>query len=220
MPGSRTREGEIQLFMSYADGNVAARDQLIRQCLPLARRLAGRYVRQGESVDDLMQVASIGLIKAVDRFDPSRGNAFSSFAVPSILGEIKRHIRDHGWAAHVPRGLQERALQVAGDTERLRAKLGRSPTPAEIAEASGESLEDVLEAMEAATAQSSVSLDAPVGDSEDGVATYADKNGDVDDRYELIEYRSVIRGTLEALPQRERRVLALRFGKDMTQAEI
>ena len=109
MPGSHTRQQEKRLFVSYARGDMAARDQLIRQCLPLARSLASRYVRPGETVDDLMQVASIGLIKAVDRFDPSRGTSFSSFAVPSILGEIKRHFRDHSWAAHVPRGLQERA---------------------------------------------------------------------------------------------------------------
>jgi RNA polymerase sigma-B factor len=206
--------------MSYAHGDVAARDQLIRQCLPLARRLAGRYARRGEPVDDLMQVASIGLIKAVDRFDPSRGTSFSSFAVPSILGEIKRHFRDHGWAAHVPRGVQERSLTVARETERLTARLGRSPAPGEIADASGESLEDVLEAMEAATAHSSTSLDAPLGHTDEGAATYADTTGEVDDRYELIEYRSVISATLEALPPRERRVLAMRFGKDMTQSEI
>jgi RNA polymerase sigma-B factor len=217
---SRARHRERELFISYAQGNMVAREQLIGQCLPLARRLAGRYVRHGESADDLMQVASIGLIKAIDRFDPSRGTAFSSFAVPSILGEIKRHFRDHGWAAHVPRGVQERTLKVADNTERLTAKLGRSPTPSEIAEASGESLEHVLEALEAATAHTSASLDALLATTEDGAATYADTTGEEDDRYELVECRSVIAQTLEAIPPRERRVLAMRFGEDMTQAEI
>jgi len=220
MLDSRARQRQSELFDRYAHGDAAARDQLIRQCLPLARHLASRYARHGDSVDDLMQVASIGLIKAVDRFDPSRGTAFSSFAVPSILGEIKRHFRDHEWAAHVPRGLQERSLRVARETERLVGKLGRSPTPGEIAEACGESVEDVLEAMEAARAQSSASLDAPLSQSDDGVGTYADTAGELDDRYELIEYRSVIGATLAALPSRDRRVLAMRFGGDMTQSEI
>src|SRR3954452_20249614 len=132
----------MQLFRSYHDhGDVAARDQIIRQCLPLAKRLAHRYATPGESMDDLLQVASIGLIKAVDRFDPSRGAAFSSFAVPCILGEIRRHFRDHGWAAHVPRGLQERAHKAQVATERLTGRLGRSPTASEIAAATGEPLE-------------------------------------------------------------------------------
>jgi RNA polymerase sigma-B factor len=215
------RRQERELFKSYsATGDAAARDQLIRQCLPLARSLANRYARTGESADDLMQVASIGLIKAVDRFDPSRGTSFSSFAVPSIVGEIKRHFRDHGWAAHVPRALQERALKINAVAEQLTMELGRAPTSKQIAAAAGEELEDVLEAMEAATAQRCVSLDTPLAEGDDGSVAYAETIGELDARLEALEYRSVISGTIEALPQRERQMLAMRFGEDMTQSEI
>ena len=216
------RDVERRLFERYrAYGDSAARDELIRRCLPLARKLAGRYARHGESLDDLMQVASIGLIKAVDRFDPERGNAFSSFAVPSILGELKRHFRDHGWATRVPRPLQERVLKVNAASDRFFAQHGRAPTPRELAAATGETVEDVLEAREAATAHDAVSLDAPLGTaSEAGSATYADSVGDEDPRLELVEYRSVVDGAFRALPERERRVLVLRFDEDMTQSEI
>jgi RNA polymerase sigma-B factor len=215
------RRREQRLFERYAgSGDAAAREELIRATLPLARRLASRYARAGEPLDDLMQVASIGLIKAVDRFDPSLGTAFSSFAVPSILGELKRHFRDHGWAAHVSRPLQERVLKVNAVVEELSGSLGRGPTPREIAEASGESVEDVLEAMEAATAHSATSLDAPLGNDDDGTLTYAESVGEVDHRLELVEYRSVVDATFRALPEREQLVLTLRFEQDLTQAEI
>ena len=216
------RGAEQRLFRYYRDsGDMAARDELIRRCLPLARRLATRYARAGEPVDDLLQVASIGLIKAVDRFDPSLGLAFSSFAVPSILGELKRHFRDHGWAARVPRPLQERVLKVNAAVEELTTELGRAPKPAEVAAAMGESVEEVLEAMEAATAYDSISLDAPLGRGDDeNPATYADTVGEVDGRLELVEYRSVVDATFRALPERERRVLTMRFEQDMTQSEI
>src|SRR3954468_4200848 len=142
------RQAERLLFDRYqASGDLAARDELIRSCLPLARKLASRYARHGEPIDDLLQVASIGLIKAVDRFDPTRGTAFSSFAVPSILGELKRHFRDHGWAARVPRPLQERALKVQAATTRLSTRLGRAPKPREVAAEAGLPVEQVLEAL-------------------------------------------------------------------------
>jgi RNA polymerase sigma-B factor len=213
---------ERRLFERYyADGDIEARGQLIERCLPLARRLAGRYSRSGESSDDLFQVASVGLIKAVDRFDPTRGTAFSSFAVPSILGELKRHFRDHGWSAHVPRSVQERALQVNATIEQLTARRGRAPTPREIALASGHSVEDVVEAMYASTTFESASLDASPGHAhEDGGRAYADTLGQVDEAFELIEYRSVIASTMRAIPKRELLVLTLRFDRDMTQSEI
>jgi RNA polymerase sigma-B factor len=212
---------EARLFQRYReDGDLAARDELIRRCLPLARRLALRYARTSEPLDDLLQVASIGLIKAVDRYDPSRGAAFSSFAVPSILGELKRHFRDHGWAARVPRPVQERALRVNAAIERLNTQLARAPTPREVAAATGETVEEVLEAMEAATAHDSVSLDAPFKGGEEGTTTYADTVGETDARLELVEYRSVVDATFRALPERERRVLAMRFHEDLTQSEI
>jgi RNA polymerase sigma-B factor len=217
------RHAERELFQRYhSDGDVVARDRLICQGIPLARKLAMRYTRRGEPDDDLLQVASIGLIKAVDRFDPSRGTAFSSFAVPSILGELKRHFRHHGWATHVARPLQERVLKMQAATERLSADLRRGPTPRELAKATGESVEDVLEALEAATAHDSVSLDAPLGSATDdgGRATYADTVGAEDPRLELVDYRSVVDRALHALPEREQLVLSLRFDEDMTQSEI
>jgi RNA polymerase sigma-B factor len=216
------RHDEEVLFERYhRTGDPLARDELIRRCLPLARSLAGRYARAGQSLEDLVQVANIGLIKAVDRFDPTRGIAFSSFAVPSILGELKRHFRDHGWAARVPRPLQERVLKVTACSERLSSKLGRSPKPGEIAAATGLGVEEVLEALEAATAFDSMSLDAPLSrDDDGGGTTYADSVGAVDERLEMIEYRSVVAATIHALPPREREVLVLRFAEDMTQSEI
>jgi RNA polymerase sigma-B factor len=216
------RHDEDALFERYhRSGDPLAREELIRRCLPLARSLAGRYARAGESLDDLVQVANIGLIKAVDRFDPTRGIAFSSFAVPSILGELKRHFRDHGWAARVPRPLQERVLKVNAASERLASRLGRAPKPREVAADTGLSVEEVLEALEAGTAFDSMSLDAPLsrGQDDDG-ATYADSVGAVDRRLEMVEYRSVVAATIRALPEREREVLVLRFAEDMTQSEI
>jgi RNA polymerase sigma-B factor len=216
------RQEEQELFLRYyTHGDPGAREELIRRTLPLARRLAGRYARRAEPIDDLMQVASIGLIKAIDRFDPTLGLAFSSFAVPSILGELKRHFRDHGWAARVPRPVQERVLKVNATIEEFSRQHGRAPKPREIAAATGESVEDVLEAMEAATAHSAVSLDAPLGgDGGDETATYANSVGEVDGRLELVENRTVVDATLQALPEREQQILYLRFHEDMTQAEI
>jgi RNA polymerase sigma-B factor len=217
-----SRHDEERLFERYhRTGDPVAREQLIERCLPLARSLAGRYARAGESLEDLVQVATIGLIKAVDRFDPTRAIAFSSFAVPSILGELKRHFRDHGWAARVPRPLQERVLKVNQCTERLSSELGRPPKPREVAQTAGMSVEEVIEALQAGYAFDSMSLDAPLsrGD-EDGSATYADSVGEVDSRLEMVEYRSVVSGAIRALPPREREVLLLRFCEDMTQSEI
>ena len=216
------RHDEELLFERYhRTGDPVARAELIERCLPLARSLASRYARPGESLEDLAQVANIGLIKAVDRFDPTRGIAFSSFAVPSILGELKRHFRDHGWAARVPRPIQERVLKVNACSDRLSSQLGRAPKPREVAGATGLSVEDVLEALEAAVAFDSMSLDAPLsrGD-EEGTATYANSVGELDARLEMVEYRSVVSATIRALPPRERQVLLLRFGEDMTQSEI
>jgi RNA polymerase sigma-B factor len=215
------RRREQELFQRYyAHGDAAARDELIQRTLPLARRLAGRYARGSEPIDDLLQVASIGLIKAVDRFDPTLGIAFSSFAVPSILGELKRHFRDHGWAARVPRPLQERALKVNAAMEQLTSRLGRAPTAREVAAEMGERVEDVLDAMEAASAHVASSLDAPLGHDGEGSMTYADSVGELDGRLELVEDRTVVDAAMRALPERERVVLHLRFEEDLTQSEI
>jgi RNA polymerase sigma-B factor len=189
--------------------------------LPLARQLASRYRHAGEPLEDLVQVACVGLIKAVDRYDPARGNGFTRYAVPTMLGELKRHFRDKGWSVHVPRATQELVLKVGEALDRLPAKLGRSVTPRDIAISLGAPVEDVLEAMEAATAYEAVSLDAPrPGTGEDEGWTLGESLSDDEHGYELVEIGETLRGTIEALPSRERLILRLRFEQDMTQAEI
>jgi RNA polymerase sigma-B factor len=219
-PGERAREDRRLLRLYHEEGEVSARDELVSRFLPLARQLARRYQRGNEPLDDLVQVASIGLVKAVDRFDPQRGTAFSSYAVPTILGELKRYFRDVGWAVHVPRGMQERVMTVNQAIGRLSRTLGRSPTAAEIANETGLQLELVLEALEAAIAYDAVSLDTPRTSEEEDGDTYADTVGAIDDRFELIEYTSAIGPTMRALPPRDRLVLKLRFEQDLTQLEI
>ena len=187
--------------------------------LPLARQLARRYKRGSEPIDDLVQVASLGLVKAIDRYDLERGNAFSSYAVPTILGELKRYFRDQGWAVHVPRGMQERILKVTQAMESLSRTLGRSPTAAELAAEIGIPLEDVLEALDASFAYEAASLDAPRSLDADG-DSYAESVGAEDEAYEQVEYLQTIAPTMRAMPARDRLVLKLRFEDDLTQAEI
>jgi RNA polymerase sigma-B factor len=217
---SRAQEDRRLLRRYHELGDMAARDELVGRFLPLARQLARRYQRGSEPLDDLIQVASIGLVKAVDRFDPSRGTAFSSYAVPTILGELKRYFRDAGWAVHVPRGMQERVMTVNQAVGRLARELGRSPTPAEVADDLGEDVEVILEALEASIAYDSVSLDMPRTSEDNDGDTYADTVGEVDERYELVEYTTAIAPTVRALPARDRLVLKLRFEHDLTQLEI
>jgi RNA polymerase sigma-B factor len=216
---ARAREDRRLLTRYHSDGDLSARDELVERFLPLAKQLARRYQRGNEPLDDLVQVASIGLVKAVDRFDPERGTAFSSYAVPTILGELKRYFRDVGWAVHVPRGMQERIMQVNATVEVLSRRLGRSPTPAEIGKEIGASPESVLEAMDASVAYEASSLDASrTNDSES--ASYAESIGAEDEAYEQIEYMQTIAPTMRALPERDRLVLQLRFEDDLTQSEI
>src|SRR3989440_10017943 len=155
-----------------------ARDELVDRFMPLARNLARRYAGAREPFDDLLQVASLGLVKAIDRFDIERGAAFSSFAVPTILGELKRYFRDLGWSVHVPRGAQEQALKVQEAHERLTTKTGRPPTVNELAEYLELSVEDVLEALETAAAHHSTSLDAPREDGDEESGTLVDVFGE------------------------------------------
>jgi RNA polymerase sigma-B factor len=219
-PTERAREDRRLLRRYHGSGEVAARDELVERFLPLARQLARRYQRGNEPLDDLVQVASIGLVKAVDRFDPERGTAFSSYAVPTILGELKRYFRDSGWAVHVPRGMQERVMTVNQAIGKLSRELGRSPTASEIADEIDEDPELVLEALEAAIAYDAVSLDTPRTSEEEDGDTYADTVGVIDERFELVEYKSAIGPTMQALPARDRLVLKLRFEQDLTQLEI
>ena len=158
---ARAEEDRRLLVRYHSEGEVAARERLVERFLPLARQLARRYQHGGEQLDDLVQVASLGLLKAIDRFDPGRETAFSSFAVPTVLGELKRHFRDKGWAVRVPRDLQELAVKVDRVSDEMSRELGRAPTTAEIAERRRATDEQVLEAREAAGAYRAVSLDAP-----------------------------------------------------------
>src|SRR5579884_468355 len=168
-------------------GDARAREELVQRFLPLARKLARRYSGAREPFDGLMQVASLGLVKAIDRFDPSRGTAFSSFAVPTILGELKRYFRDLGWAVHVPRGAQEQALKVEEAQQQLTAKTGRPPSVYDLAEFLEFSIEEVLDALETAGAHHCVSLDTPRDDADGESGTLADSFGEPDVRFEFVE---------------------------------
>src|SRR5215211_7208815 len=218
---AEAQETERRLLVRYHnDGDLAAREELAERFLPLARDLALRYTYTDEPFDDLLQVASLGLIKAIDRFDPERGTKFTSYAAPTILGELKRHFRDKGWALHVPRDLQERTLAVSRATETLSKQLGRSPKVREVAAELGCSVEEVLEAQEAAASYEATSLDAPTSRDDDEAASLVDLMGDEDTSYELVESRDAIASTWKALPDVERKVLELRFMHDLTQREI
>jgi RNA polymerase sigma-B factor len=216
---TRTREDRRLLERYHRDGDAAAREALVERFLPLARQLARRYQRGGEPLDDLVQVASLGLLKAIDRFEPDRPTAFSSFAVPTILGELKRHFRDRGWSVRVPRDLQELTVRVDRTSEELSRQLGRAPTPLEIAEHIGITTEQVLEAREAAGAYRAVSLDRP-RDEEDEDAGAADWMGIEDPGFGLAEDAATVERLMAVLTDREREVLRLRFGEDLTQSEI
>jgi RNA polymerase sigma-B factor len=191
---------------------------MVERHLGLARHLALRYSDSGESLDDLFQVASVGLVNAVDRFDPTRGIAFTTFAVPTILGELKRHFRDRGWAIHVPRDLKEASLRVRRAIADHHD--GRPPTPAQLAEATGLSLEGVLEALNVAGAQRALSLDAPATSEDDGGATLGDLLGDDDDELARASDRTLLASLLRSVTPREREILRLRFAEDLTQSEI
>ncbi len=209
-----------QLFSRSDKGDSCARAALIERFLPLARQLARRYARSSEPFDDLFQVACVGLVKAVDRFDSDRGVAFSTYAVPTILGELKRHFRDTGWSVHVPRSLHERALAVQRTERGLANRLGRSPRVTDIAEEMGISVEQVLVALDAGQAHDALSLDAPQEGREGERESLVSTIGSTDSRYELIEYSTTIEATIHQLPPRDRRVLQLRFGQDLTQSQI
>jgi RNA polymerase sigma-B factor len=215
---SARARADRRLLERARQGDQAAREQLVQRFLPLARQLARRYQRGGELLDDLNQVASLGLLKAIDRFDPDRQTAFSSFAVPTILGELKRHFRDKGWSVRVPRDLQELAVRLEPVSEELSRELGRPPTPAEIAARTGTTVEQVLEAREAAGAYRAVSLDRPREDDEEGDGAIV--LGGEDPGFAVAEDSATVQRLMRVLSDRERDVLRLRFEQDLTQAEI
>ncbi|MBT3151360.1 SigB/SigF/SigG family RNA polymerase sigma factor [Streptomyces sp. CHD11] len=218
------RSGARALFLelrTLQDGSPAyaeLRNRLVRMHLPLVEHLARRFRNRGEPLDDLTQVATIGLIKSVDRFDPDRGVEFSTYATPTVVGEIKRHFRDKGWAVRVPRRLQELRLALTTATAELSQLHGRSPTVHELAEKLGISEEEVLEGLESANAYSTLSLDVP--DTDDESPAVADTLGAEDEALEGVEYRESLKPLLEDLPPREKRILLLRFFGNMTQSQI
>lgn len=197
------------------DGSV--REELVKLYYPLVEYLARRFIGRGEPLDDLVQVASIGLLKAIDRFEPKRGVKFSTYATPTIIGELKRHFRDKGWAIRVPRRLQEIGLELGSVVPELYQELGRSPTVQEIAVRTGFTSEEVLEGMDAIQAYSVASLDAPTDD--DG-ASSIHRLGVVDDTLELLEGWANVAPLLRQLPERERRILYYRFVGGLTQSQI
>ncbi|MFD9242611.1 RNA polymerase sigma factor SigF [Streptomyces sp. NPDC059556] len=224
VPDPHDRSGARALFVTLRElpegspEKAELRNQLVRMHLPLVEHLARRFRNRGEPLDDLTQVATIGLIKSVDRFDPERGVEFSTYATPTVVGEIKRHFRDKGWAVRVPRRLQELRLSLTTATAELSQQHGRSPTVHELAERLGISEEEVLEGLESANAYSTLSLDVP--DTDDESPAVADTLGAEDEALEGVEYRESLKPLLEDLPPREKRILLLRFFGNMTQSQI
>ena len=201
-------------------GDPAAREELLRRHLPLAHRLARRYWQGSDSYEDLVQVASIGLLKAIDRFDPERGTEFTTFAVPTILGELKRYFRDCGWAVHVSRADKDRALEVTRANGELSLTLGRSATPAELAAATGLTVEEVLDGLATAAAARTTPLDAPASAEDGDSATLGDRLACEDEELARVERRDVVARSLRGLSARELEILYLRFVEDLTQSEI
>jgi RNA polymerase sigma-B factor len=221
------RERNALLFAQFHDRSIsqgsrlAARDGLVALHLPLVEHCARRFRNRGEPFEDLVQVGTIGLIKSIDRFELDRGLEFSTYATPTIIGEIKRYFRDKGWAIRVPRRLQELRMQIGTAAAELTQTLGRSPTPRELAEVIGCSVEQIVEGIESSNAYSTLSLDAAADDGgEDGGVSMLEMIGLDDDELEQIEIRESIKPLLEALPSREKRILLLRFFKNKTQSEI
>jgi RNA polymerase sigma-B factor len=217
----RSLDTNVLAYRWREHGDRVARDELFTRFLPLARKLASRYTNPHEPLEDLVQVASVGLLGAIDRFDPRRGVRFPAFAIPTILGELKRYFRNTAWSAHVPRGAQEMALRVDRAARQITAQTGRQPRVDELAEYLEVRPEDVLEGLDAGSAHYSVSLDAPVS-SFDGEEPDAlgDSIGREDDSYGLVETAASLSVAVARLPYLERRALALRLESDMKQTEI
>jgi RNA polymerase sigma-B factor len=199
---------------------VQLRSQLVDQYIGLVEFLARRFRNRGEPLEDLVQVGMIGLLKAIERFDLGREVEFSTYATPTVVGELKRHFRDKGWAVRVPRRLQELHLELTKTVNHLGQELGRSPTVPEIATSAGLSEESVLEGLEIAQAYNFTSLDAPLDSDDSGSTSFAEHLGTEDEHLETLEYRASLAPEMAKLPERERRILYLRFFKGMTQSEI
>jgi RNA polymerase sigma-B factor len=219
------RDEVREAFLAYhtasnEDERARLRELLVHQYIGLVEFLARRFRNRGEPTEDLVQVGTIGLLKAIDRFDLEREVEFSTYATPTVVGELKRHFRDKGWAVRVPRRLQELHLELSKTVGRLGQELGRSPTVAEIAQAAGITEEQVLEGLEIAQAYNFTSLDAPFDSGDSGSTTFAEQLGEVDEHLENLEYRASLAPEMAKLPDRERTILYLRFFKGQTQSEI
>ena len=214
-------EDRVLLRRYHEEGDLSAREELIERYMSLVRSLARRYSYRGEQLDDLVQIGAIGLIKAIDRFDVNRGVELTTYATPNIIGEIKRHFRDRGWAVRVPRGLQELNIQLSRLVEQLTVQHGRSPTIPELAKAAGVTDEEVLEALESGRAYSSLSLSAGSGGhDDDGELDPLESLGTVEHQYEVSEDRAVLAPGFRVLDERERAILHLRFFEGLTQSQI
>ena len=215
------KEKTHELFRRYKEnGDMDAREKLVMSHLNLVRFLANKFKNRGEPLDDLMQVGYLGLMKAIDRFDPDRGLEFTTYATPTILGEIKRHFRDKGWSVRVPRRLQELSAKVNQATDALTTQLQRSPTVEEISDYLGVSADEVLEAMESSSAYSSVPLEAPGSTDSEDTPSVLDRYADEDSALTFTDDRLVIEEALKGFSPREREVIEMRFVKGMTQIEI
>ena len=215
------KEKTRELFRRFKEeGDMDARERLVMSHLNLVRFIANKFKNRGEPIDDLIQVGYLGLLKAIDRFDPSRGLEFTTFATPTIMGEIKRHFRDKGWSVRVPRRLQELSAKVNQATDTLTSQLQRSPTIAEIADYLDSTVDEVLEAMESSSAYSSVSLEAPSGADDDDTPSVIDRYATEDSDLAFTDDRIIIEEALASFSPRERDVIEMRFLKGMTQIEI
>lgn len=215
------KEKTRELFRRFKEeGDMDAREKLVMSHLNLVRFIANKFKNRGEPIDDLIQVGYLGLLKAIDRFDPSRGLEFTTFATPTIMGEIKRHFRDKGWSVRVPRRLQELSAKVNQATDTLTSQLQRSPTIAEIADYLDATVDEVLEAMESSSAYSSVSLEAPSGADDDDTPSVIDRYATGDSDLAFTDDRIIIEEALASFSPRERDVIEMRFLKGMTQIEI
>jgi RNA polymerase sigma-B factor len=209
-----------RLWELRADGDTAAREELARRFAPMARKVALRYVASREPFDDLLQVANLGLISAIDRFDAGRGNSFVSFAVPTMLGELKRYFRNTGWAVHVPRGTQELALEVRTASRQMTARFGRPPRVAELSQYMEREIAEIVEGLQVSRAQFADSLDAPVTEDDGDLVLMGETLGAEDDHYGLVDATAALADGIRKLPFGERRALALRFRENLTQTEI
>ena len=215
------KEKTRELFRKFKEeGDMDAREKLVMSHLNLVRFIANKFKNRGEPIDDLVQVGYLGLLKAIDRFDPDRGLEFTTFATPTIMGEIKRHFRDKGWSVRVPRRLQELSAKVNQATDTLTTELQRSPTIAEIASYLDATVDEVLEAMESSSAYSSVSLEAPSGLDDDDAPSVIDRYATEDQDLAITDDRIIIEEALSRFSPREREVIGMRFLQGMTQIEI